>query len=210
MAAEWRPDALEDRRRFLAALVGGLAAVAGCASTELTGPAGDGTAPSPGAGPGTVHPGPAATARVRDPSPAPPSTTAVEVTATGTVTVMPTEDDDGGSPDGGAGSAPSAPSGPTARTATVTPAEPVPSAPLRLTLSSVTAHRVVGDLTCTAGPLAWMAVDVGFLRDGEPVETERRRRDGPGTGETLAFDVESGATDLDGVRLQTAFAYPAP
>lgn len=198
-----------NRRRFLGVLAGGLAATAGCASDGSDGAAGAEPAPTSVASSGTVHAGPAFTARAPDPTTDPPSTTAVVVTSTESVTVTPAASDDGGSSGGGAGGG-GAPSGPTTPTPTVPPADSGPNSPLRLTLSSVTVRRVVGQLTCTAGPLAWMTVEVGFLRAGELVESKRRRREGPGTGEALAFDVASEAPALDGVRLETAFAYPEP
>lgn len=191
-----------DRRRFLAALAGGLAATAGCASDEPARTASPGTEPSPAASPGTVYAGPTVTARPPRRSTVPPTTT-----RDGTAS------DDGGSPGGGAGgggpSGASAPSGPSGPTPTLTPAESETSSPLRLTLSTVTMQRVAGEMTCTAGPLAWMRLDIGFLQGGEPVESERLSRDAPGTGDTLAFDVESEEPDLDGVQLTTAYAYPS-
>lgn len=200
-----------DRRRFLGALAGGLATTAGCASSGSDGAAGPEPAPTPVASPGTVHAGPAFTARAPDPTTDPPPTTDAVVTSTESVTVTPTAGDDGGSSGGGAaGGGAGAPYGPTTPTPTVAPADSGPSSPLQLTLESVTMRRVVGELSCTAGPLAWMAVEVRFLRDGEPVASERRRRDEPGTGEALAFDVSSEEPALDAVRLETAYAYPAP
>lgn len=216
-----------NRRRFLATVSGGIAALAGCSSDEPSGSAGPGTDTSPVASPGTIHAGPTVTARPPDPSTGPSATPAAVVTSTGPVTFTPTvtattASDAGGSSGGGGGSTGGGSGGGSsggggtggsgaadpADTATPTPTESAPSSPLQLTLSTMTMQHVAGELTCTAGPLAWMALEVGFLRAGEPVASEHRRREEPGTGDAIAFDVASDEADLDGVRLTTSYAHP--
>lgn len=203
-----------DRRRFLAAATGGIAAFAGCASSESTGP----TDPEPAAtdpgrepSPERVYRGPTVTARATGTPTAPGPTTPAVATSTETVTPGSTDtpgSDAGGSSGGSGGSGGSNPASPATSTPTVTSAESERSPPIQLGIFTANMDRVVGELSCTAGPLAWMVVEIEFQRAGDPVASERLRRDEPATGETLSFEVESGTADPDRVRITTAYAYP--
>lgn len=118
----------------------------------------------------------------------------------------PTESDTSGSSSGG--SSGSGPSAPATATPTATPDESDADEPIYLTLSIVTVTRVVGELTCTAGPLAWMKVEIEYLQDGVQLESTQEKKETPDTDDTLAFDVERETTDHDSLRITTGYAYP--
>lgn len=194
-----------NRRRFLVAVTGAIAATAGCSSSETTGAGG----PEPNARTERGYTGPTVTVSTTRASTDPRPTTAVVVTATETVTFTPTPTDTAAPGAGGSGGGGgSGPSGPTASAPTATPDGSARHAPIHLSLSTVNAQRVAGELTCTAGPLAWMAVEIEFRRDGEPVAAERLRKEAPETGAQLPFDMASEEDGLDTVKITTAYAYP--
>lgn len=200
-----------DRRRFLALVTGSVAAAAGCTTRNSTTseplPTETRTA--------TVHAGPSVNGTLTDAPTTSSPTPTVVVTTTESVTITPaatepTESDASGSNAGGGG-------GGSGGSGTSAPATPTPTAtsdgatsddPIHLTIYTMTMHRVVGELTCTDGPLAWMAVDIEFLRDGEQLDAAREEMEAPDAGDTLPFDVESVTTDQDSVRVTTAYAYP--
>lgn len=194
-----------NRRRFLAAVTGAIAATAGCSSGGTTGAGG----PEPDARTERGYAGPTVTATTDGASTDPQPTTAVEVTATETVTfTSPPTDTAVPAAGGSGGGGGSGPSGPTASAPTATPDDSAQEAPIHLSLSTVNAQRVAGELTCTAGPLAWMAVEIEFRRDGEQVAAERLRKEAPETGAHLPFDVAGEEDGLDSVKITTAYAYP--